>query len=99
MKKNMEARKAKQPLEYPSSGSFFKRCEGRFTAQMIDEAGLKGFSVGDAQISVKHAGFLINRGGATASDFLELMRQVQSRVMEKYGVMLEPEVRIVGEDA
>ena len=91
-------RKEKQPLEYPSAGSFFKRPAGHFAGALIEGAGLKGLTVGGAQVSEKHAGFLINRGGATASDFLELMRQVQARVMEKYGVMLEPEVRIVGED-
>ena len=92
-------RKDKQPLEYPSAGSFFKRPAGHFAGALIEGAGLKGMTVGGAQVSVKHAGFLINRGGATASDFLALMRLVQERVMEKYGVMLEPEVRIVGEDA
>ena len=92
-------RKEKQPLEYPSAGSFFKRPAGHFAGALIEGAGLKGLTVGGAQVSEKHAGFLINRGGATASDFLELMRQVQARVMEKYGVTLEPEVRIVGEDA
>ena len=92
-------RKEKQPLEYPSAGSFFKRPAGHFAGALIEGAGLKGLSVGGAQVSEKHAGFLINRGGATASDFLALMRLVQERVMEKYGVMLEPEVRIVGEDA
>ena len=91
-------RKEKQPLEYPSAGSFFKRPAGHFAGALIEGAGLKGLTVGGAQVSEKHAGFLINRGGATASDFLALMRQVQSRVMDKYGVMLEPEVRIVGED-
>ena len=92
-------RKEKQPLEYPSAGSFFKRPTGHFAGALIEGAGLKGLTVGGAQVSEKHAGFLINIGGATASDFLELMRQVQARVMEKYGVTLEPEVRIVGEDA
>ena len=92
-------RKEKQPLEYPSAGSFFKRPAGHFAGALIEGAGLKGLTVGGAQVSEKHAGFLINRGGATASDFLALMRLVQERVMEKYGVMLEPEVRIVGEDA
>lgn len=91
-------RKEKQPLEYPSAGSFFKRPTGHFAGALIEGAGLKGLTVGGAQVSEKHAGFLINIGGATASDFLELMRQVQARVMEKYGVTLEPEVRIVGED-
>ena len=91
-------RKEKQPLEFPSAGSFFKRPAGHFAGALIEGAGLKGLTVGGAQVSEKHAGFLINIGGATASDFLELMRQVQARVLEKYGVMLEPEVRIVGED-
>ena len=91
-------RKEKQPLEFPSAGSFFKRPAGHFAGALIEGAGLKGLTVGGAQVSEKHAGFLINIGGATASDFLELMRQVQARVMEKYGVTLEPEVRIVGED-
>lgn len=91
-------RREKQPLEYPSAGSFFKRPAGHFAGALIEGAGLKGLSVGGAQVSEKHAGFLINTGGATASDFLSLMEQVQSRVMEKYGVALEPEVRIVGEE-
>ena len=96
MKKNMEARKEKQPLEYPSSGSFFKRCEGRFTAQMIDEAGLKGFSVGDAQISVKHAGFLINRGKASAHDIYELSEIVRLTLKDRYGVEIHREVEFLG---
>ena len=91
-------RKEKQPLEYPSAGSFFKRPAGHFAGALIEGAGLKGLTVGGAQVSEKHAGFLINKGGATASDFLKLMDEVQERVMEKYGVRLEPEVRIVGED-
>ncbi len=92
-------RKEKQPLEYPSAGSFFKRPAGHFAGALIEGAGLKGLSVGGAQVSEKHAGFLINMGGATADDFLRLMERVQASVMEKYGVPLEPEVRIVGEDA
>ncbi len=92
-------RKEKQPLEYPSAGSFFKRPAGHFAGALIEGAGLKGLSVGGAQVSEKHAGFLINTGGATANDFLRLMERVQASVMEKYGVPLEPEVRIVGEDA
>ncbi len=91
-------RKEKQPLEYPSAGSFFKRPAGHFAGALIEGAGLKGLTVGGAQVSEKHAGFLINKGGATAADFLKLMEEVQERVMEKYGVRLEPEVRIVGED-
>ncbi|MBR3019722.1 MAG: UDP-N-acetylmuramate dehydrogenase [Clostridia bacterium] len=91
-------RKEKQPLEYPSAGSFFKRPAGHFAGALIEGAGLKGLSVGGAQVSEKHAGFLINTGGATAADFLKLMELVQARVQEKFGVRLEPEVRIVGEE-
>ena len=91
-------RKEKQPLNYPSAGSFFKRPEGHFAGALIEGAGLKGKSVGGAQVSEKHAGFLINTGGATASDFLTLMKLVQDQVKAKYGVALEPEVRIVGDD-
>ena len=98
MKDYAARRREKQPLEYPSAGSFFKRPAGHFAGALIEGAGLKGLTVGGAQVSEKHAGFLINIGGATASDFLELMKQVQTKVMEKYGVQLEPEVRIVGED-
>ena len=91
-------RKEKQPLNYPSAGSFFKRPEGHFAGALIEGAGLKGQKIGGAQVSEKHAGFLINAGGATASDFLELMKLVQEKVQTAYGVALEPEVRIVGED-
>ncbi len=92
-------RKEKQPLEYPSAGSFFKRPAGHFAGALIEQAGLKGVRVGGAQVSEKHAGFLINTGGASASDFLALMRLTQDRVESLSGVRLEPEVRIVGEDA
>ena len=88
-------RRAKQPLEYPSAGSTFKRPEGHFAGKLIMEAGLKGLCVGGAQVSEKHAGFLINRGGATCADIKELIRQVQEAVLEKTGVRLEPEVKIV----
>ena len=91
-------RKEKQPLEYPSAGSTFKRPEGYFAAKLIDDCGLRGLTVGGAQVSEKHAGFIVNIGGATASDILELMRQVEQRVFEQFGVHLEPEVRILGED-
>ena len=87
-------RKEKQPLEYPSAGSTFKRCEGHYTAQMIDQAGLKGYQVGGAAISTKHAGFAVNLGGATAADVGALIRRVQQAVEEKSGVLLQPEVRI-----
>ncbi|MBQ8971484.1 MAG: UDP-N-acetylmuramate dehydrogenase [Clostridia bacterium] len=90
-------RRDKQPLNFPSAGSTFKRPEGYFAAALIDQAGLKGRSVGGAQVSEKHAGFIINKGGATASDILTLMDQVQAEVLRQFGVSLEPEVRIVGE--
>ena len=89
-------RREKQPLEYPSAGSFFKRPAGHFAGALIEQAGLKGLSVGGAQVSEKHAGFLINTGGAAADDFLRLMRRVQDEVEARFGVRLEPEVRIVG---
>ena len=88
----------KQPLNLPSAGSFFKRPQGAYAAQLIDEAGLKGFRIGGAMVSKKHAGFLVNIGGATAKDFLELMKAVQEKVYERSGFRLEPEVRILGED-
>ena len=93
------ARREKQPLEYPSAGSTFKRPEGAFAARLIDDAGLKGLRIGDAQVSEKHAGFIVNLGSATASDILALMAEVQSRVLAASGITLEPEVRILGEDA
>ena len=93
------ARREKQPLEYPSAGSTFKRPEGAFAAKLIDDAGLKGLRIGDAQVSEKHAGFIVNLGSATASDILALMAEVQSRVRAASGITLEPEVRILGEDA
>ncbi|MBQ7465827.1 MAG: UDP-N-acetylmuramate dehydrogenase [Oscillospiraceae bacterium] len=90
----MAKRKASQPLEYPSAGSTFKRPQGLFAGALIQEAGLKGLTVGGAQVSEKHAGFVINRGGATAADILALIEQVQQAVYRSSGVMLEPEVRI-----
>jgi len=95
MKELMARRKASQPLEYPSAGSTFKRPEGYFAGTLIDQCGLKGLTVGGAQVSEKHAGFLINRGGATFSDVLELIELVQERVFRETGVQLEPEVRII----
>lgn len=87
----------KQPLEYPSAGSTFKRPEGHFAGKLIQDAGLKGFTVGGAQVSEKHSGFVINRGDATAADILSLMEQVTERVKKDSGVTLEPEVKRVGE--
>lgn len=91
-----QRRREKQPLQYPSCGSFFKRPAGHFAGALIEEAGLKGYAVGDAQVSDLHAGFVINRGHATAGQVYQLMRHVQKTVMEKSGVMLEPEVRLIG---
>ena len=90
-------RREKQPLEYPSAGSTFKRPEGYFAGQLIEEAGLKGFSVGGASVSEKHAGFVINRERATSADILSLCREVQARVDGRFGVKLELEVRLLGE--
>lgn len=87
-----ERRRVKQPLEYPSAGSTFKRPEGFFAGKLIMDAGLRGVSVGGAQVSEKHCGFIINRGGATASDIRKLMETVQERVRAQFGVELEPEV-------
>ena len=97
MKDFMARRHDKQPLEYPSAGSFFKRPEGYFAGKLIQDAGLKGFTVGGAQVSEKHAGFVINRGGATAADLVELRDRVQEKVYAEFGVRLETEVRFVGE--
>ena len=88
-------RQSKQPLEFPSAGSMFKRPAGYFAGALIEQSGLKGFTVGGAQVSEKHAGFVINIGGATCSDVLELVRQVQLRVRENFGVELEMEVRVL----
>lgn len=97
MEELKEKRISKQPLEYPSAGSTFKRPEGYFAGKLIMEAGLRGFSVGDAQVSEKHCGFVINKGEATAEQVRELMREVTRRVEENSGVRLEPEVKMVGE--
>ena len=87
----------KQPLEFPSAGSTFKRPEGNFAGKLIEEAGLRGFEVGGAQVSEKHCGFVINRGKATAKDVTELMNEVIKRVKENSGIELEPEVKRLGE--
>jgi UDP-N-acetylmuramate dehydrogenase len=91
-------REDKQPLEYPSAGSTFKRPEGYFTGQLIEESSLKGFSIGGAQVSEKHAGFIINKENATAMDILNLIAHVQQVIKSRYDVELHPEVRIIGED-
>ena len=92
-----EKRMEKQPLEYPSAGSTFKRPEGFFAGKLIQDAGLRGYRVGDAQVSEKHCGFVINRGNASAADILQLIHDVQQKVKETFGVTLETEVRILGE--
>lgn len=91
----LNRRKAKQPLEYPSAGSTFKRPEGYFAGALIEECGLKGKTIGGASVSEKHAGFIINKGGATAADVLELINLIQDTVQREKGVLLEPEVRII----
>lgn len=87
----------KQPLEYPSAGSTFKRPEGYFAGKLIMDAGLRGYSVGDAQVSGKHCGFVVNKGEATAADVLTLIKDVQETVLKQFGVKLEPEVKMIGE--
>lgn len=90
-----QRRRDKQPLNLPSAGSTFKRPEGYFAGKLIEDAGLKGFAIGGAQVSEKHAGFVVNRGGATCADVLELIEQIQNRVQQQFGILLEPEVRML----
>lgn len=97
MKELMEKRNEKQPVQYPSAGSFFKRPEGYFAGRLVEDCGLKGISIGGAQVSAKHAGFVINTGGATYQDIIDLMHLVQNTVYDRTGVRLEPEVRIIDE--
>lgn len=97
MSELMKKRNDKQPVNYPSAGSFFKRPEGDFAGRLVEAAGLRGLTVGGAQVSEKHCGFVINKGGATATDITDLMHLVQNTVKDKFGVMLEPEVRIIGD--
>ena len=97
MDDKLQRRKDKQPLEYPSAGSTFKRPEGYFAGALIEESGLKGYTVGGAQVSEKHAGFVINKNKATATDVIALIKDVQKIVFEKHGVMLETEVKIIGD--
>ena len=97
MEEFLRRRREKQPLEYPSAGSFFKRPAGHYAGTLIESCGLKGYAVGGAQVSEKHAGFVINRGGATCAEVKQLAQDVMRRVWESTGVLLEPEVRFVGE--
>lgn len=97
MNEFMKARKDKQPLEYPSAGSTFKRPNGHFAGKLIMDAGLAGYSIGGACVSEKHCGFVINKSNATATDIITLMKNVNKIVFEKFGVILEPEVKIIGD--
>lgn len=96
MEELKEQRVTKQPLDLPSAGSTFKRPEGYFAGKLIMDAGLRGFTVGGAQVSEKHCGFVVNRGGATAADVIGLITQVQEKVKEMFGVEIEPEVKLLG---
>lgn len=98
MKDLAARRREKQPLEYPSAGSTFKRPEGFFAGKLIMDAGLRGYSVGDACVSEKHCGFVINKGTATAEDVCTLMKNVSAKIKDTFGVTLEPEVRIIGRE-
>lgn len=95
MDKNMASRREKQPIEFPSAGSYFKRPSGNFAGKLIEDCGLKGMRIGGAEVSVKHAGFIINRGGATFGDILELEEKIKEIVMSRFGVELEREVRLI----
>lgn len=97
MKDLAKKRNSKQPVQFPSAGSFFKRPEGHFAGKLIQDSGMKGVSVGGAQVSELHSGFIVNKGNATATDIIQLMELVQKKVYEKFGVSLEPEVRIIGD--
>ncbi len=91
-------RVTKQPLEYPSCGSVFKRPQGHYTGKLITDCDLKGYNIGQAEVSTKHAGFIINKGGATAKEYISLINHIQETVYKKFQVHLEPEVKIIGED-
>lgn len=98
MKGYLELRKQKQPLEYPSAGSTFKRIEGNVTSKLIDECDLKGYQIGGAKVSEKHAGFIVNYDHATAKDVLELIKYIKQKVYEKYGIKIEEEIKWIGEE-
>lgn len=98
MESNMKSRKEKQPINFPSGGSTFKRGENYITAKLIDQCDLKGYNIGDACISEKHAGFIVNKGNATASDILELIEIVKKKVYEKFNIQIQLEIEILGED-
>ena len=96
MLKNNTARNEKQPLEYPNFGSVFKRPEGYFVGKLISDCNLKGYRIGGAEISKKHAGFIVNIGNATCNDILSLIKYIQDTVNKNFGVMLTPEVKLIG---
>ena len=98
MKELNKKRKEKQPLSWPSAGSIFKRPENDYAGRLIEEAGLKGYSIGDAQVSKKHAGFIINKGKATANEIKELIKNIQEQVYKMSGIKLEIEPKFIGKD-
>lgn len=98
VEKYLSQRKEKQPIDKPSAGSSFKRYEGQVTAKLIEECGLKGYSIGGAKVSEKHAGFIVNYNNATAKDILDLVKYVKEKVYEKYGIKIQEEIRIIGEE-
>ena len=98
MEENNKSRREKQPIDFPSGGSTFKRGDGYITAKLIDECGLKGINVGDAYVSEKHAGFIVNKGNATAKDVLKLIDMVKTKVKEKFNIDIELEIEVLGED-
>ena len=98
MQQNMASRKEKQPLDKPNAGSTFKRGEDYITAKLIDECGLKGYKLGDAEVSTKHAGFVVNNGNASTQDILDLIEHIKKEVYKKFKVKIEPEIQIVGEE-
>ena len=98
MEENNKSRRDKQPINFPNAGSTFKRGEGYITAQLIDQCGLKGYNIGDAYVSEKHAGFIVNKGNATAKEVLELINVVKEKVREKFNINIELEIEILGEE-
>lgn len=98
MQEYAKFRKEKQPIEYPSAGSTFKRGTDFITAKLIDEAGLKGYHIGDAEVSTKHAGFVINKGNATAKNVLQLVQEIQVQVRKKFDKEIELEIEVIGKE-
>lgn len=98
MEEYSKSRREKQPLNMPNAGSIFKRGDGYITAKLIDECGLKGFSIGDAEVSNLHAGFIVNKGNATAQNVLDLIKYIQEKVKDKFNINIETEIRILGEE-